>query len=88
MLTPLVSICIPSYNSEKYILETVPVAIYDVLRQGLECDDLKGVVIDPFDRAFTLTKDILSSFLNDYEAWAKENGIVSPGKSSMYYKEE
>ena len=65
---------------------TIPVAIYDVLRQGLEGDDLKGVVIDPFGNPFVLRKDFLSRFLSDYENWAKENGVVSPGKSSMYYK--
>ena len=53
----------------------MPVYIYDVLKFGLEGEDLSGVVISPFDKAFTLTKDMLRGFLTDYEAWAKKRGI-------------
>lgn len=53
----------------------MPVTILDVLKFGLEGEDLKGVVIDPFDRPFTLSKDLLEKFLSDYEGWAvQKNG--------------
>ena len=53
----------------------MPVAIMDVLRFGLHGEDLKGVVINPFGRSFTLTKDILKMFIEDYEAWAKKKEL-------------
>ena len=62
------------------------VAIYDVLKIGLERSDLEGVVINPFGPAFPLGKDILRIILDDYENWAKENGIEVPGKNSMFYE--
>ncbi len=57
----------------------MPVAILDVLRFGLHGDDLKGVVINPFGRAFTMTKDLLEKFISDYESWADKNGVEVPG---------
>lgn len=62
----------------------LPVAIYDVLRIGMERDDLMGVVVNPFGKAFTFRKDLLERFLNDYEAWAKASGIQVPGANSMF----
>ena len=56
----------------------MPVYIYDVLKFGLNGDDLSGVVINPFDKPFTMTKDMLKSFLDDYEAWAEKKGIETP----------
>ena len=50
-----------------------PVRIVDVLRMGLEREDLKGVVINPFGRAFTMPKELLDRFLKDYDAWTVEN---------------
>lgn len=46
------------------------VSLLDVLELGLEGEDLSGVVIDPFDQPFTLSKDLLASFLSDYKGWA------------------
>ena len=55
----------------------MPVSLLDVLKFGLEGRKVMGVVIDPFDRPFTLTKDLLEKFLSDYEGWAAEkNGII------------
>lgn len=55
----------------------MPVTLLDVLKFGLEGEDLKGVVIDPFDKPFTLTKELLGKFLSDYEGWAaKKNEII------------
>ena len=66
----------------------MPIAIYDVLKIGLENNQNEGVVINPFGAAFPLGKDILKIILGDYEDWAKKNGIEVPGKNSMYYKGE
>ena len=57
----------------------MPVSILDVLKFGLHGDDLKGVVINPFGRAFTMTKDFLEKFIGDYEAWAEKNGVEIHG---------
>ncbi len=65
----------------------MPVAIYDVLKIGLDREDLRGVVINPFGKAFVLTKDFLQRFLDDYSAWAGENGVEVPGKNSMFHKD-
>lgn len=62
----------------------IPVALYDVLKFGLEREDLKGVVIDPFGKSFVLSKEILKNFLDDYESWAKKNGVAVPGRNSMF----
>ena len=56
----------------------MPVYIYDVLEFGLNGEDLSGVVINPFDKPFTLTKDMLMGFLDDYKAWAEKKGIEIP----------
>ncbi len=47
----------------------MPVALGDVLKIGLEREDLSGVVIDPFDKPFTLNKKQLKEFLSVYEDW-------------------
>ena len=49
----------------------MPVLIMDVLKSGLERDDVKGVVVNPFGRAFTMPKELLQKFIGDYEAWSK-----------------
>ena len=65
----------------------IPVALYDVLKIGLDRDDVKGVVVDPFGKPFVLSKDLLTKYLSDYMAWAEQNGIQVPGRNSMDYKE-
>ena len=45
----------------------MPVNLVDVLKHGLEDEELLGVVIVPFDRPFTLSKDLLGKFLSDCE---------------------
>ena len=52
---------------------TMPVPIMDVLKFGLHGEDLKGVVINPFGKAFTMPKELLKKFIDDYEAWAATN---------------
>ena len=52
---------------------TMPVPIMDVLKHGLHGEDLKGVVINPFGKAFTMPKELLKKFIEDYEAWAEKN---------------
>ena len=52
----------------------IPVPIMDILKAGLERDDLKGVVINPFGRAFTMPKELLKKFIDDYEAYVKREG--------------
>ena len=66
-------------NKGKTANVIMPVSILDVLKFGLHGDDLKGVVIDPFGRAFTMTKDLLEKFIGDYEAWAEKNGVEIHG---------
>ncbi|MBO7402595.1 MAG: SseB family protein, partial [Lachnospiraceae bacterium] len=56
----------------------MPVYIYDVLEFGLNGEDLSGVVVNPFDKPFTMTKEMLKSFLEDYKAWAEKMGIKIP----------
>ncbi len=56
----------------------MPVAILDVLKYGLKGSDLKGVVVNPFGRPFIMPKDLLETFIEDYEAWAEKNGIEIP----------
>ena len=51
----------------------MPVPIMDVLKYGLNGEDLKGVVINPFGKAFTMPKELLKKFIEDYEAWAATN---------------
>lgn len=65
----------------------LPVAIYDVLRIGLERENLMGVVINPFGLAFTFSKEMLERFLSDYEAWARSIGVRVPGMNSMFAEE-
>lgn len=48
------------------------VPIIDILRMGIEREDVVGVVIDPFGKATTFEKDILNKFLGDYEKWEKD----------------
>ncbi len=48
------------------------VPIIDILKMGLEREDVVGVVIDPFGKATTFEKDILEKFLDDYENWKKD----------------
>ncbi len=50
----------------------MPVTLLDVLKYGFEGEDLMGVVIDPFEKPFTLSKDLLGKFLSDYEGWVKK----------------
>lgn len=56
----------------------MPTLIFDILNFGYNWEDIEGVVINPFGRAFTLTKDILKVFLNSFNEWAKENNIIVP----------
>ena len=64
----------------------IPVALYDVLKIGLDRDDVKGVVVDPFGKPFVLSKDLLTKYLSDFMAWAEQNGIQVPGRNSMDYR--
>ncbi|MCR4740940.1 MAG: ADP-ribosylglycohydrolase family protein [Lachnospiraceae bacterium] len=57
----------------------MPVSILDVLKSGLHGEDLKGVVINPFGSAFTMTKDLLGKFIQDYESWAERKETESHG---------
>lgn len=50
---------------------TAPVPIFDILNIGLEREDVKGVVINPFGKPFTMGKDFLNQYLSDYEEWSK-----------------
>ena len=52
----------------------MPVPIMDILKAGLEREDLKGVVINPFSRPFTMPKELLRKFIGDYEAYVKKEG--------------
>lgn len=52
---------------------TMPVLIMDILKAGLNGEDLQGVVINPFGKAYTMPKELLQKFIEDYEAWAKKN---------------
>ncbi len=53
-----------------------PVKIEDVLKTGLERDDLQGVVIDPFGKPYTIRKNLLYKFLRDYYQWMEEHKNV------------
>lgn len=48
----------------------VPVPMYDVLKAGLDDPNVEGVVFNPFDRFFTMDKDLLRKILVDYERWS------------------
>ena len=50
----------------------MPVLIEDILRVALESEDLKGVVINPFGRSFTLGKELIGTFLYDYDNWKEK----------------
>ena len=52
----------------------MPVPIMDILKAGLEREDLKGVVINPFSRPFTMSKELLRKFIGDYETYVKKEG--------------
>ncbi len=39
----------------------------DVLKFGLGGEDLKGVVVDPFEKPFTMSKELLEKFISEYE---------------------
>ena len=52
---------------------TAAVEILDILKMGLGREDLKGVVINPFDKPFTLRKDILKLFIRDVETISKQH---------------
>lgn len=47
------------------------VAILDVLQIGLGDEEIMGVVVDPFDKPWTLPKELLKRFLKDCEEVAK-----------------
>ncbi len=53
-----------------------PVKIEDILKTGLERDDLQGVVIDPFGKPHTIRKNLLYKFLRDYYEWMEEHKNV------------
>ena len=45
----------------------IPVEIKDVLTLGLKMDSVKGVVINPFDKPFTMNKELLEKVLGECE---------------------
>ena len=53
----------------------MPVTILDVLKFGLEGENLKGVVIDPFDRPFTLSNPLVKEASKTISIYVYEKGI-------------
>ena len=49
--------------------QVADVTISDILRFGLEREDLQGVVVNPFGHPFTLGKKLLAQFLEDSANW-------------------
>jgi len=45
----------------------IPVEIKDILTLGLKMDSVKGVVINPFDKPFTMNKELLEKVLGECE---------------------
>ena len=44
-----------------------PVKILDILQMGLNRDDVQGVVINPFEKPYTIRKNMLYHFIRDCE---------------------
>jgi len=65
-------------NKGKTASIIMPTLIFDILNFGYNWENIEGVVINPFGKAFTMTKDILEVFLNSYNEWAKDNNIIVP----------
>ena len=51
----------------------LPVSIHNILKAGLEREDVKGVVINPFGKATTFEKDLLERFLADYKDMVRKD---------------
>jgi hypothetical protein len=45
----------------------IPVEVKDVLTLGLKMENVKGVVINPFDKPFTMNKELLEKVLGECE---------------------
>ena len=65
-------------DGEQYKSQTaniiVSMPIIDILRFGLQWESVKGVVVNPFGgRPFAMGKDLLKLFLQDYDAWLRNN---------------
>lgn len=50
----------------------MPILIMDILKAGLNGEDLMGVVINPFGKAFTMPKELLKKFIDDCEVWIEQ----------------
>ena len=44
------------------------VRIMDILKAGLDRNDVEGVVVNPFDKPFVFRKNMLGHFISNIEA--------------------
>ena len=53
-----------------------PVKILDILKTGLNRNDVQGVVINPFKKPYTIRKNMLYHFIRDYCEWEEERKMT------------
>ena len=52
------------------------VRIMDILKAGLDRDDVEGVVVNPFDKPFVFRENMLGHFIGNMEYISKRYSLI------------